>query len=306
MIPEIYALLDEPLADASLIPTYLLSRFTRQHVTVALGGDGSDELLAGYPTFLTDRFRRAVGHLPRPALALAGTLASHLPTSDRNLAFDVKVQQFLQGFQLDQRSVNTLWLGSFTPADKTRLLRQEIREELAGQTGLEPLDKLIDASPWGGTGHAETTYGYLRTYLLDDILAKVDRASMYHSLEVRAPFLDVEVVKLVNSMPLSIKRRGTNGKRVLKAAMRGRLPDEILDRPKKGFGIPLSGWLRNELRPLCDELLSPAALAAGGVFEPNEVTRLVEEHMAGRANHRKRLWTLLVFQMWFGQYSPTA
>ena len=298
LIPEIYQLSDEPLADASLIPTYLLSRFAREHVTVALGGDGSDELLAGYPTFVADRVRGLVGRVPRRGLAAATALARRIPTSDRNLALDVKVQQFLQGFELDQRHVNTLWLGSFTPAEKHRLFTADVRAELAGLSGLEPIDNLIDSSPWGGSGHAEVTYGYLRTYLLDDILAKVDRASMYHSLEVRAPFLDVDVVELCNSLPVPYKRRGLVGKRILKETMRGRLPDEILDRRKKGYGIPLSAWLRSELRPLCEELLSPAAIRQTGLFAESEVRRYLDEHIDGRANHRKKLWTLLVFQMW--------
>lgn len=298
LLPEIYRLSDEPLADASLIPTYLLSRFARERVTVALGGDGSDELLSGYPTFFADRFRRPVGRMPRGALDLVAACVGHLPSSDRNLALDVKAQQFLQGFESEQRHVHTLWLGSFTPADKRRLLRPEVANQLGGRHGLEPIDDLLDESAWAGTGQAEVTFGYQRTYLPDDILAKVDRASMYRSLEVRAPFLDVEVVELVNSFPAEFKRRGTNGKRVLKATMRGRLPDTILDRPKKGFGIPLSGWLRNELRPLCDDLLSADRIRRDGLFEPNEVGRLVAEHMAARANHRKKLWTLLVFQMW--------
>jgi asparagine synthase (glutamine-hydrolysing) len=136
---------------------------------------------------------------------------------------------------------------------------------------------------------------------LDDILFKVDRASMYASLEVRAPFLDVAVVEFINSLPDELKRRGTNGKYLLKRVMRGKLPDVIIDRPKKGFGLPLSAWLRGALRPLCEDLLAPDRIRQEAYFDVAHVERLKREHMTGKANHRKLLWTLMVFQLWLRQ-----
>ncbi len=301
LIPELYAKLDEPFADASLIPTHLLSRFARKHVTVCLGGDGSDELLAGYPTFGADRFRKVFSALPHAAIGLLERMAHVLPASDKNISFDFKVKQFLRGFELDRRHVNTLWLGSFTPAEKRALLSAEVRASLNGAHGLEPIDELLNGSPWADGGLNEVIFAFLRTYLLDDILFKVDRASMYTSLEVRAPFMDVEVVELINSFPDRFKRQGFNGKYLLKQVMRGKLPDAIIDRPKKGFGIPLSSWLRNELRPLCDSLLAPERIRREGFFDPQYIERLKREHMTGRANHRKLLWTLMVFQLWLDQ-----
>ena len=298
LVPEIYAKLDEPFADASLIPTHLLSRFARKHVTVALGGDGSDELFAGYPTFSADRFRKLFGMLPHGAIHALQGLARLLPTSDRNISFDFKVKQFLRGFGSGAHHVHTRWLGGFTPQEKQALLTRRVREELRGANGLEPVDDLLRGWPWAKGDLDEIIFVYLRTYLLDDILFKVDRASMYTSLEVRAPFMDVEVVELINSLPDDLKRRGFNGKYLLKRVMRGKLPDAIIDRPKKGFGIPLSDWLRKELRPLCEELLAPALLDRDGFFEPAFVERLKREHFERRANHRKLLWSLMVFQLW--------
>lgn len=124
---------------------------------------------------------------------------------------------------------------------------------------------------------------------------------MYASLEVRAPFLDPEVVALINRLPPELKRRGSTGKYLLKRTMRGKLPDAIIDRPKKGFGLPLSAWLRGALRPMCEELLDPSRVRQQGFFDPAYVARLVREHMTGRANHRKLLWTLIVFQLWLQQ-----
>jgi asparagine synthase (glutamine-hydrolysing) len=301
LIAPIYATLDEPFADASLIPTHLLSRSARKHVTVCLGGDGSDELLAGYPTFNADRFRKLFCTLPGPLIASMRAMAKLLPVSHENISFDFKVKQFLRGFEGSARQVNTLWLGSFTPREKQRLLSAELRERLAKADGLAPIDDALRKVDWANGGLDEVIGVFLRTYLLDDILFKVDRASMYTSLEVRAPFMDVEVVELVNSLPDNMKIRGANGKWLLKKVMRGKLPDEIIDRPKKGFGIPLSQWLRHELRPLCEELLSADRIAREGYFNADYVEALKREHFTGRANHRKLLWTLMVFQMWLGR-----
>jgi asparagine synthase (glutamine-hydrolysing) len=160
------------------------------------------------------------------------------------------------------------------------------------------VDDLLRGSPWADRGLNEVILTFVRTYLLDDILFKVDRASMYTSLEVRAPFLDVGVVELINSLPDSYKQERFGGKKVLKRLMRGKLPDSIIDRPKKGFGIPLSSWLRHELRPLCEDLLSEPKIRKDGLLNPREVARLRDEHIAGRANHRKKLWTLMAFRMW--------
>ncbi len=296
-IPALYATLDEPLADASLIPTFLLCRSARRSVTVCLGGDGSDELFAGYPTFHADRFRSAMASLPRPLLRALQALASRLPASDADIAIDFRVQQFLRGFEVAPRHTHSQWLGSFTPAEKRALLHPDLLAAVAGRTGFEPVDELLREHPRVG-GLAEVELVYLLTYLLDDILVKVDRASMYNGLEVRAPFLDVAVVELATSLPDDLKRRGASGKLILKDLMRGRLPDSIIDRPKKGFGIPLAAWLRGELRPLLLSLLAPERRAAEGFFAAGEVERLTREHLSGRANHRKRLWTLLAFQLW--------
>lgn len=300
LIPELYARLDEPFADASLIPTHLLSRFAREQVTVALGGDGSDELLAGYPTFLADRWRGFIHAMPRPMLHALRSAVAWLPASDKDIALDFKLKQFLRGFGTGPGHTHTRWLGSFTPEEKRSLLTPELQASLNGAHGLEPVDDLLRGSSNGEELNAIIRV-YLRTYLLDDILFKVDRASMYASLEVRAPFLDPDVVALINRMPQDLKRRGSTGKYLLKRTMRGKLPDAIIDRPKKGFGLPLSAWLRGALRPMCQELLDPSRLQQQGFFDPAYVTRLVGEHMSGRANHRKLLWTLMVFQLWFGQ-----
>jgi asparagine synthase (glutamine-hydrolysing) len=144
----------------------------------------------------------------------------------------------------------------------------------------------------------ELIYMYLKTYLQDDILVKVDRASMMNSLEVRAPFMDVHVVEFLNRLPYDFKLKGFRGKHLLKETMRGKLPSDIIDRPKKGFGIPVSLWLKNELKDLCNDLLSKEMIESQGLFDYNYVEQLKQNHFKGRQNNRKELWNLMVFQLW--------
>jgi asparagine synthase (glutamine-hydrolysing) len=290
ILPEITAFLDEPLADGSIVPTYLLSRFTRSTVTVALGGDGGDELFAGYPTFPAHR-AAAFYRVPRRMHAWAERAADRLPVSRRNFSLDFKVKRFLRGATAPPAIRDQLWLGSFSPAEQADLLGEPaadvfapIHQLSARMRGSDPVDRLIAQ--------------YLRFYLEGDILVKVDRASMAASLEVRAPFLDHTFVSFVNSMPPRLKLRRLRSKYILKRAFADRLPPEIANRSKKGFGVPLGDWLRGGLRTTMEELLSESELRAQGIFEPRAVRRLVDDHLSGRRDNRKQLWTLLTFQLW--------
>jgi len=301
LIPEIAGKLDEPFADASIVPTYMLSKFTRSHVTVALGGDGSDELLAGYPTFLSNYFIGMYASLPHFAKQLIRTTANTLPVSDKNISFDFKVKQFIKGFEGDRNHIHTLWLGSFTPSEKNLLLAPEVRSNLDDKNGLNAIDRYLEDIP-GENFFNKVLYIYYRTYLLEDILVKVDRASMYSSLEVRAPFLDYKVVEFINSLPRHFKLKGLKSKYLLKILMQDKLPQNIIDRPKKGFGIPLSYWLRNDLKPLCEELLSESSLSKHHLFNYTFVKKLKEDHYNKKSNNRKLLWNLMIFQMWYNNF----
>ena len=301
LIPEIADRLDEPFADPSIIPTYMLSKFTRSQVTVALGGDGSDELLAGYPTFISNYFIGFYFALPGFIKRLIRKGVEGLPVSDKNVSFDFKLKQFIKGFECDKNYTHTLWLGSFTPSEKKQLFNPEISNRLKDKTGLSAIDRYLKDVPEENFFN-KVLYIYYRTYLLEDILVKVDRASMYSSLEVRAPFLDYKVVEFINSLPRNYKLKGMKGKYLLKALMRNKLPQFIIDRPKKGFGIPLSYWLRNDLKPLCDDLLSDNALSKHHLFNSTFVKKLKEDHYSKKANNRKLLWNLMIFQMWYNRY----
>ena len=301
LLPEVAGWLDEPFGDASVLPTHLLSRFAREEVTVALGGDGADELMAGYPTFGIERASRLFGKLPRLARIGIGAAVARLPVDHRNLSFDFKAKQFLRGAGGPPALAHQRWLGSFAGAGIARLL-------------VDPPGVDVEAEQLGRAARLDHPGDPLRaslglyqaTYLPDDILFKVDRASMACGLEVRAPFLDAELVDHVAGLPTSYHLRGGVGKRLLKRAAAPHLPAPILRRPKKGFGIPVARWLRGPLAPLLGSLLEPGRLDRQGLFRPAEVGRLVGEHAAGVADHRKPLWTLLMFQLWHDQWLGQA
>jgi asparagine synthase (glutamine-hydrolysing) len=297
LLPDVAGWLDEPFGDASVLPTHLLSRFAREEVKVVLGGDGADELLAGYPTFAAERAARLFRRLPRPARRLAGAAVGRLPVDHGNISLDFKLKQFLRGAAEPMALAHQRWLGSFSGPEIARLLAEpppidveaEHLHRAAGlAAGADPLTRSLAL--------------YQDTYLPDDILTKVDRASMACGLEVRAPFLDAGLVDAIEMLPPGYKYGRGRTKRLLKQAAAGRLPATILGRPKKGFGIPVARWLRGPLSGLLDELLGPDRLARQGLFRPDEVARRVREHRDGARDHRKPLWTLLMFQLWYDRW----
>jgi asparagine synthase (glutamine-hydrolysing) len=301
LLDELPHWLDEPLADPSILPTHLLSTYARRSVTVALGGDGADELLAGYPTFQADRLAWLY-RLPRPVHErLVMPLVERLPVSVRDFSLDFKLKRFVRGMSYPPERRHQAWLGAFPPPALRRVLREQPADPYT--ESVEQLRHVRD-----GDRVAQLVYLYVKTYLQDDILAKVDRASMATSLEVRAPFLDYTLVEFLGRVPSRLKLRGLETKYLLKRAMADELPPGIASRRKKGFGIPVAAWLKDELRPLLTDELSPARIETQGIFQTAEVQRLVREHLAGRRDHRKELWTLLVFQLWHRRYleQPTA
>lgn len=295
LLPEVAGWLDEPFGDASILPTHLLSRFAREEVTVVLGGDGADELLAGYPTFAAERAARLYRRLPGTAKSLAGAAVGSLPVDFGNISLDFKLKQFLKGAAEPPPLAHQRWLGSFSGKEVGALLVGG--PPFGFDVEAEHLARAWRLAP-GADPLTRSLALYQDTYLPDDILTKVDRASMARGLEVRAPFLDAGLVDRVEALPSGYKYGRGRTKRLLKQAASGRLPTEVLRRPKKGFGIPVARWLRGPLAPLLDRLLAPDHLQAQGLFQPEEVARRVAEHREGTRDHRKPLWTLLMFQLW--------
>lgn len=301
LLPRIGAMLDEPMADASVLPTYLLSRFTRQSVTVALSGDGGDELFAGYPTYQAHRLARLAGHLPKPVLALASGAAEKLPVSYGNFSVDFKIKKFLSGLGHAPEIRHTIWMGTFDPREVEQLLQPDVWSEIEPGAMFSEVDGYVRTAgdrDWLG----RMLYLDAKLYLQDEVLVKVDRASMACSLEVRCPFLDTAVVEFVSRLPSAMKLRRFSTKYLLKRSLQGLVPDDILHRPKKGFGIPVGRWIRGELRELFQATLDAPRIERQGIFRSAEVSRLLAEHLDGRRDHRKKLWSLFVFQLWHQAY----
>jgi len=301
IVPKLPDILDEPMADASILPTYLLSKFTRGYVTVALGGDGGDELFAGYPTYLAHKLANQYGRYLKyfyPTLNFFGNI---LPVSDDNISFDFKVKKFLSGIGYPEGIRNSVWLGSFpfleiekvlSPDIHTQLRRDQLFEEISLYEGEYPYDDRITS----------LQYLDLKLYLQESILVKVDRASMACSLEVRAPFLDHELVEFVMGLPSEWKLNGFTSKYILKKAMGNWLPDKVIKRPKKGFGVPIAKWVKRELRGLFEDLLSPHRIKEEGFLNPDYVASLLQDHLLNKKDNRKQLWTLLVWELWVDRY----
>ncbi len=303
IVPHLPDILDEPMADASILPTYLLSKFTRGHVTVALGGDGGDELFAGYPTYLAHKFaaqyEKYLGAL-HPAIRF---LANLLPVSDDNISFDFKMKTFLSGIGYPNSIRNSVWLGSFSFPDLSKALSPELVAQLDDKKIVEEIISYEKGFPLKDK-LGLLQFLDLKLYLQESILVKVDRASMACSLEARAPFLDYELVEFVMRLPSKWKLRGFTSKYILKKAMERRLPKEVINRSKKGFGVPIAKWVKGPLKELFEELLSSDRISREGFFNPEYVTALLQDHLVNRKDNRKHLWTLLVWELWVNRYHP--
>ncbi|MBI5359517.1 MAG: asparagine synthase (glutamine-hydrolyzing) [Planctomycetes bacterium] len=300
ILPKVADFLDEPFADASVIPTYMLSEFTRRYVTVALGGDGGDELFAGYPTFQAHKLGLFYRKFPRFLMSPFEFIAKNLPVSFENISFDFKIKQFLKGIDYPIEHRQQVWLGAFTPKEQAALLMPEFAA-LSGNHGYDDIDGVLAGRAFRDEIE-KAIYLYFKFYLADDILFKVDRASMAASLEARAPFLDYRVVEFVSALKSHWKLRGFTPKFILKETMKGVLPEHIINRSKKGFGIPVAKWFRNELRGMMQDVLGEGRLKQQGIFNPVFVQELIKGHLDGKSDNRKKLWTLFMFQLWHDRY----
>src|SRR5881394_1086057 len=304
LVGEIGAWMDEPISDPSLVPTYLLSRFTRKHVTVALGGDGGDEIFAGYPMYFGHYMARAYLAMPRfLRRGLVEPMVERLPVKTKNLSFDYRARRFIAASHYDEVARHHVLFGSFSPHDQDQLLTDEVRQS-------SDADIFADARRLFAECDSNSIIERLQSldtqfYLAEDILTKVDRASMAVSLEVRAPYLDPRVAEFAASLPASYKLHGYTSKYILKRAAKGLVPAFVARRGKKGFGVPFAKWLKNELRPLAHDLLAPERLRRSGLFNADYVAKLQDEHERGVANHRKLLWTLLSFELWRESFVET-
>jgi asparagine synthase (glutamine-hydrolysing) len=302
LVPVLAGCLDEPLADASCIPTYIISKLARRHVTVALAGDGGDELFAGYDTHKAFRLARLYRRVPAfLRKGLVRPIVRRLPASAKRLSFEFKAKKFISGVEHRPEVANILWWGAYGPEEKSQLFSSGLRAALAEEGLFEPVDYWLSSAPADDTLD-RICYLDLKLYLQDDLLVKVDRMSMANSLEIRAPFLDYTFVEFAATIPPALKLKGFRSKYILRKMLRRLLPQEILAKKKIGFDIPLGDWIRKGLRDFVLETLRPENLRKHGLFEPRFVARVLDEHFRGRHNHRQLLWPLIIFQSWHDRY----
>jgi asparagine synthase (glutamine-hydrolysing) len=305
LLPAIATRLDEPMADPSVVPTYLLAGFAREKVTVALGGDGADELFAGYEHYQGCKAAGWYRRIPLAVRKIIDPLARLLPQSDSYVNPRLAAQTFLAGTRVPPWLTVQNWLSAIGPELQQRLWLHPDTGLLNNASLFASTRDLYEQCP-DSDPLAKLFLLYTRQFMLDDILFKVDRCSMMHSLEVRAPFLDRDLSRFVARLPVSYKLRFFTRKYLLKKACAQLLPPEILKRNKRGFIIPVAGWLRGALKPLMQELLGPGYLQEQGLFNQAGVGELVEEHLSGRCDHRKALWTLLTLQLWWQHNRPSV
>jgi asparagine synthase (glutamine-hydrolysing) len=283
---------DEPFADSSALPTFLVSQLAAEHVKVALSGEGGDELFGGYYTYAADLMADRLAPLAR----VARPLVEALPASTRKASLDYKAKRFVRAAHLPPLERHHGWKEIFSA---------DARAELTGHPdGFDPVDVLRSryAETAGAPELARLQDVDFGIYLVDDLLVKTDRASMAHSLEARVPFLDPLVTNLAFALPTRLKVRGLAKKVLLRKAVEPLVPAEIVHGRKRGFSIPAAAWLRGELEPFARETLSAENLRRQGFFQPEPVARLLDRHVAGREDWSRQLWGLLAFTLWYERH----
>ncbi len=294
--------LDEPFGDFSIFPTYLVSKMARAHVTVALSGDGGDEVFGGYETYQAQKLARAP--LVAPLARAAGAVVRKLPPAAKKKGAWNKLRRFSQGFDNPASLRHLRWMMFMSREDKRKLFTRGLIDDLGGLS--EPSDVEPFASVFGRLEMFDRTNGELyldlKTYLADDILVKVDRMSMAPSLEARVPLLDHKLVEFAFTLPGWAKLHGLKTKWIFKKTMERLLPMETLYRKKEGFSIPIKHWLRTDLKDMMLGYLDEKRLREEGLFEPAVVGAMIKAHLNGRENYSHQLWALLVFQIWKENY----
>jgi asparagine synthase (glutamine-hydrolysing) len=292
LLPALAEAFDEPFADSSALPTYLVSRLAAEDVKVALSGEGGDELFGGYHTYVADQLAARVGRLA----GLARPLVERLPSSDRRVPLEYRAKRFVRGAHLPPLERHHAWKEIFSA---------ELRAELTGRRhGWDPVDVYRErySASKGAEDLARLQDVDFAIYLVDDLLVKTDRASMAHSLEARVPFLDHAVTRFAFSLSGRHKVHGLKKKILLRKAAKPLLPDEVVHGRKRGFSIPAAAWLRGELEPFARETLAAGTLERQGFFRPDAVARVLDTHVARKEDLSRQLWGLLAFTLWFERH----
>ena len=297
ILPRLIWHYDEPLGDSSAVPSYAIAELTRQHVTVVLNGDGGDELFAGYDRYLTDRLIRYGDGIPLSVRRYLNHLCQHMPESWRQRGPFRKISRIARVMAQEPGRRYARWGAHFASEERSRLYSPDFKTAVMAS---DPEGLFVDVFAGTDAEHCidSALDADVQLYLADDLLVKMDRASMAHSLEARSPFLDHVLMEYVASLPVEMKLRGNRKKYLLKQSLRGQVPDETLDRPKMGFSVPLASWFRHDLREMLSDTLGSSRTRQRGYFLTKEVDRLIREHSDGSEDHSLKLWDLLILELW--------
>ena len=297
LLPRLIHAYDEPFADTSAIPTYYVSKLAREYVTVALSGDGGDELFAGYndyPNML---------RLHSYFFNFNSTFLNKIIWGNINRLIPEGIKGKSATYYLSKnKNYLSAYKNMWSIAQRKKLILDN-RPSLHISNASESYKELILKNGSDNDFITNLQYLDLQTYMVDSVLTKVDRASMMNSLEVRAPFLDTRVVDLANHMPTSFKLNGLTRKYILKKLMEGKLPGDIIYRKKKGFGVPIGEWIKGDLKGLIEKSLSENNINNMGLFDYDYIRKILDDHYSGKKDNRKPIWTLFVFSMWWNKYN---
>jgi asparagine synthase (glutamine-hydrolysing) len=301
VVPRIVRHYGEPFADASAIPSFYVSELTRRYVTVALNGDGGDESFGGYSRYAANLLAQRLAQLPGPLLAGAGALVNRLPSGKAIDSRRNRIRRLIGSLALEPPARYARYMAYFNGTKREELYTDEFK----GQLG-DPVAPGVIAGPWAAASGRSSLDVMLEvdveSYLPADLLVKIDIATMAHSLEARSPLLDPEVMELAASLPPELKVHRLEKKVILREALREWLPDEVLDRPKRGFGVPLVHWLRTDLRDWSREILLDEVTTARGYFRTAVVREMLDAHADGRDDCSMQIWALLMLELWHREF----
>ena len=303
LIPNMANLVDEPLSDASILPTYFLSNFASKQLKVCLGGDGGDELFAGYQIFPVHKLIGLYDLLPREFKKMLLLIANSIPPRETYLSFPFVLKQFLRGIGMSNEIRMFVWMGAYLDNEKKLLLNPDVHSKINKNT-FETVTSHLK-NKFISTDADRMLYLISKIYLTDDVLVKVDRASMATSLEVRGPFLDYKIQDFVSQLPYDFKLSRLTSKYLLKKVAKKHIPEYIIKRKKQGFAIPVTKWLKHELKDTLLNYTSQSYIEKQGLFQYDFVNKLVQNHLNETWDNKKLLWNLLVFQLWYEKYKPS-
>jgi len=302
LLPKLVWHYNEPYADSSALPSYYVAQMTRQEVKVALNGDGGDECFGGYERFMAARYAQIIKSIPFPFKGrIINLVINRVPDSLELKDFKTRLKRFLAVSQKPVRQRHYNWVAIFKDKEKEDLFSDDFGREIAGRSSFGYLDNAFGEC--GSKDIVDLVMSTdIKTNLLDDLLVKMDIATMANSIEGRSPFLDHKIMEFCAGMPSSMKIKGTKLKYIIKKALSGVLPKEILSRAKMGFGVPIDKWFRVELKDYAYQILMSDKCINRGYFKKESVKRILDEHTAGKVNNGARIWSLLNLELWHSMF----